>query len=117
MRPTMFTRSLIGVLILVCLVGAVDASGDDQWDLTVIFGVVIAGLGLLLFRTVAGRPLVPIRADLVRWLATRAAIHGESPGYVADRAVAAYRDGLVGSQDTRGLPDPPGPSGSRVGGT
>jgi hypothetical protein len=97
----MFTRSTITVLIVLALVGGVDAAGDDQWDLTVIFGGLIAGLAFLLARTSLSRPLVPIRGDLVRWLASRADVHGERPGDVADRAVAAYRDGLTGS------PSPP----------
>lgn len=102
MRPTVFTRVLIAVLILVSLVGAIDAGGDDQLDLVVIFAVVIAGLLVLLLRTTVVRPLVPIRVDLVRWLTSRAVVHGERAEDLADRAVAAYRDGLVADSESRG---------------
>lgn len=103
MRPTLFTRASIGVLMIVAFVGAVDAAAGDEWDLTVIFTVVILGLGVLLARTSVARPLVPIRGDLVRWLSARAAVHGERVEVVADRAVAAYRDGLTACHaDDRG---------------
>jgi len=112
MRPTMFTRSTITVLIVLAVVGAVDAAAGGEWDLTVIFGALVAGLAFLLARTALSRPLVPIRGDLVRWLASRADVLGERPGDVADRAVSAYRDGLTGDRDRSagGRVDGPGAS-------
>jgi hypothetical protein len=97
MRPTVFTRSTFTVLIVIAIIGAIDAAGSDEWDLVVIFGAVLIGLVFLLARTTVSRPLVPIRGDLVRWLARRADVNGERIADVADRAVAAYRDGLTGA--------------------
>jgi hypothetical protein len=101
MGPTVFTRTTLMVLIVIAIVGAVDAGGSDEWDLVVIFGALLIGLVFLLARTALSRPLVPIRGDLVRWLAARANVNGERVGHVADRAVAAYRDGLTDGRDTR----------------
>ena len=83
MGPTVFTRTTLMVLIVIAIVGAVDAGGSDEWDLVVIFGALLIGLVFLLARTALSRPLVPIRGDLVRWLAARANVNGERVGHVA----------------------------------
>lgn len=96
MTPTVSTRLTIAVMIAVAAVGVVAAALDDDWDLAAVF-VVLAALAVgLLARTAARRPLVPIRADLVRWMNDRAAVSGDRMERLADRAIAAYRDGLGG---------------------
>jgi hypothetical protein len=77
------------------MVGGLDAGRSGAWDLVAIFAALVVGLVALLARTSLQRPLVPLRADLVRWMGQRAAISGEPTGAVADRAVAAYRAGLT----------------------
>lgn len=97
MKPTMFTRMTLLVMIAVAAVGAVAAVLDDNWDHAVIFVVLAVLAAMLLARVSVRRPLVPIRADLVRWLNLRAGVTGDRPEHLADRAIAAYRDGLAGS--------------------
>lgn len=98
MRPTMFVRTMLVAVIVLCGVGAIDAARGDEWDLVVIFGAVAVMTAVLLARTSVSRILVPIRADLVRWMAARAAVTGDRTENLADRAVAAYRDGLTGEE-------------------
>jgi hypothetical protein len=102
MTPTMFTRTTMVVMIAVALVGAFGAARSGSWDLAGVFVALVALTMLLLLRTSAVRPLVPVRADLVRWLARRSAQSGERPQDLADRAIAAYRSGLVGEEPTDG---------------
>ena len=58
------------------------------------FRMMAALMVVLLFRTLSGRPAVPLRRDLVAWLDERAVSAGEPLERVADRAVSAYRAGL-----------------------
>lgn len=98
MTPTFATRMTFAVMIAVATVGAVAAGLDDHWGLAVIFAVLAVLAAVLLVRTSVRRPLVPIRADLVRWLNARAAVNGDRMEQQADRAIAAYRDGLAGQE-------------------
>jgi hypothetical protein len=95
MAPTAAVRTLVAVLMGIGVVGGLDAARSGAWDLVAIFGAIVVGLAVLLARTSRHRPLVPMRADLVRWMARRAAVGGETTSAVADRAVAAYRAGLT----------------------
>lgn len=99
MAPTVATRTLLAVMLGVGLVGCLDAARADAWDLVVVLGLLVVAVVALLVSVTFGRPLVTARADLVRWIARRAAISGESPGAVVDRALAAYRSGLTGDGD------------------
>lgn len=99
MAPTVATRTLLAVMLGVALVGCLDAARADAWDLVVVLGLLVVAVVALLVSVTFGRPLVTARADLVRWIARRAAISGESPGAVVDRALAAYRSGLTGDGD------------------
>jgi hypothetical protein len=94
----MFVRTVFVAMIVLCCVGALDAARGDEWDLVVIFGAVALLAVVLLARTSVSRVLVPIRSDLVRWMAARAAVTGDRTENLADRAVAAYRDGLTGEE-------------------
>lgn len=98
MRPTMFVRTMLIAMIVLCGVGALDSAWGDEWDLVVVFAAVALLAAVLLARTSVSRVLVPIRSDLVRWMAARAAVTGDRTENLADRAVAAYRDGLTGQE-------------------
>jgi hypothetical protein len=99
--PTMFVRTMLAVTLVLCAVGMVGAVGSGDPDLAVVFGAVAVITIVLLTRTMVGRVLVPVRADLVRWMAGRAVVAGERTEDLADRAVAAYRDGLTGEDHGR----------------
>jgi hypothetical protein len=94
--PTVTNRTVLVVTVAVAVIGAVDAAVGRNWDLLTVF--VLLGLLqlVLLLRLSARRPAVPLRADLVRWLRDRAEAEGESPDRIVDRAVSAYRAGLLG---------------------
>jgi hypothetical protein len=96
LRPTILVRTMLAAMLVLCGVGALEAGRGDEWDLVVLFGGVAVLTVVLLIRTAGSRQLVPVRADLVRWMASRAAVAGERTEDLADRAVAAYRDGLTG---------------------
>ena len=96
MAPTAAIRTMLAVMVAVAAVGGLDSARARSWDLVAIFGALIVGLLWLLLRTSVRRPLVPMRADLVRWISRRAAVSGETPSAVVDRALAAYRSGLTG---------------------
>lgn len=91
-----FTRMVHFGIVLVALIGLLDAIDRKQKDLALVFGVLIA-LGLVLvLQAAVGRRDVPIRSDLVRWLKERADLEGEELGTIADRALAAARAGFLG---------------------
>ena len=102
MKPTLATRTVLAVMVAGAMVGGVAAGLDDEWDLAVVFALLGVLAAALLARTSTRRPLVPIRADLVRWMSARAAVEGDLTERVADRAVAAYRDGLAGRETDHG---------------
>lgn len=99
MPATTWSRFVLAALVLVAVVGVADGVRGREWDTTVLFGVLAVTLAGLLAATLLGRPLVAIRADLARWLEGRASVTGDRPGALADRALAAYRAGLVGAED------------------
>ena len=95
MRPTVVTRITLIAMAAVAVIGAIDAAAAGSWDQVALFGLLLAATVILLARTTVRRPLLPVRADLFRWLARRAAVTGERTEHLADRAISAYRAGLV----------------------
>jgi hypothetical protein len=94
-RSTPGARVTLVASALLALAGLVDSIRHRQWDAAVLFaGLLLAVLGLLV-ATYVGRPAVPLRADLARWLGSTASTNGERPGDVADRAIASYQAGLT----------------------
>lgn len=90
-NPTTATRLPLLAIGLVGLVGVIDATRDRSWDTGGLFAAVVVLALVLVARSSVHRPLVPLRADLVRWLRTRSEITGEPFDRVADRAVSTYR--------------------------
>lgn len=99
MSPTSSSRAVGSLMIVLAAVGLADAVRGGHWDLAVLLGALAVLAALALASTVGRRPLVPIRRDLVRWMARRAAEGDERLGDVADRAVGAYRSALTGEED------------------
>jgi len=101
MSPTGTVRMLVTAIVVVLVIGSIDAGVGGEWDLFVLFAV---GFGLsvaLLFRVESRRPAIPIRRDLVAWLRDRAALSGEPLTTVTDRSIATFaeRYGVVSDVD------------------
>lgn len=99
MTATIATRTVLAAMAIAAAVGAADAAVGGQWDAFALFAAIGVGAVVLMVRTWVGRPLVAVRADLVRWMATEAATADEPTGQVADRAIAAWRAGLTAGDD------------------
>ena len=80
---------------IVAAIGVVDTAIEGDWERLVLFGVLLGILVAVQIRLVTSRRDVAVRTDLVRWLERRAAVTGETREVLADRAIAAYREGLT----------------------
>lgn len=89
------TRALLLALVVVGLVGVLDAVIGPAWDLAVLFGLVVVLAGVLLLRGLGDRRPLAVRADLVGALVERSQRTGEPLDQLADRAVATYLDALA----------------------
>lgn len=94
MEPTDVNRVVLVLSAVVTSVGVIDAAAGGDVDLLVVLALSLLLQAVLLARLQGRRPAVPLRADLVAWLRTRAAEDGEPLGAVADRCVAACRADL-----------------------
>ncbi len=103
MIPTPNSALVLTIATLASFVGAIDAGVGDEWDLFAVFALVAALQLVLLAQVRAKRPLVPLRSDLVAWLRNEAALTDEPMEKLADRAVAAYRAGLLGADPGEAL--------------
>jgi hypothetical protein len=110
--PTVTNRTVLVLTVAVAAIGVVDAAVGRNWDLLTVFALVGLLQLVLLLRLSGRRPAVPLRADLVHWLRDRAEAEGESPDRVLDRAVSAYRAGLLGEEVDRPGRGGEQPSGS-----
>lgn len=95
MVPTQRNKVILALTLVVTAAGVVEGVAGRVWDLAAMFGLlfVLQLVMLLAFQT--GRPAVPLRRDLVCWLADRAAATGEPLERLADRCIAAYRAGMT----------------------
>jgi hypothetical protein len=93
---TMSSRLMLGLVLVVACVGVLETVRSGHWDAVVLFAVVALVIVVMLARSWIGTPLVAVRADLVRWLDRCSAEADERVESVASRAIAAYRDGLIG---------------------
>jgi hypothetical protein len=83
--------AILCTILLVALVGALDAAIAVEPDLMALM-VIVAALAVgLLVRNASGRRTMTVRADLARWVRRREALTGESPDALVDRALAVYR--------------------------
>ncbi len=89
---------------LLALVGAFDAARGGHWDQFAILLAIAALSWVGLSVRVPARRTVAPRADLLRWVREHAATTDDEPNRVVDRALAAYRAGL--------MPDEPLPDGA-----
>ena len=87
------------MVLVAASLGALDAAIGANWDLVVLFGVITIVTVTDVVRATSGRAPIRLRSDLLAWMDRRAAAHGERMEDVADRAVAAYRAGIVGDED------------------
>ncbi len=94
MLSSVSNRLIIVIAVLLSLVGMLDALSSDEGDYAAVLGAVTVALGVVLARMQWGRRDVAVRADIERWLRRRSAVTGERPEVIADRCIAACRDGL-----------------------
>ena len=87
--------ALWAVAVLVTAVGLVDAADARNWDLVVVLASSVVLQVFVLAVARIGQHPVALRRDLADWLRRQADATGESPALLADRAVAAYRAGLL----------------------
>ncbi|MGI9576853.1 MAG: hypothetical protein ACR2OH_01490 [Microthrixaceae bacterium] len=99
MTANLSIRLLLVTTAVLAAVGLLDAAFGRNWDLVVVFCLVLVVQVALWARLSWGRTSVAVRRDLVFWLRERAVAGGESVEHVADRAIGAYRAGLVGDPD------------------
>ncbi len=92
-------RGLMITVGAISLIGLVDAAAGRNWDLVVVFGASIVFTAAAAVRLSGARRSIGLRDDLTRWLEDRAAAGDEPVERVADRAVAAYRLGLISGSD------------------
>lgn len=106
MSPTLFNRTVVALMSAVSVVGLIDAAAGRVWDHVALHAAVLLGTVILLAVTALRRRLIPVRADLHRWLAQYAADGAEDTDSVLDRALSAYRDGLTAFAAERPTTEP-----------
>lgn len=87
--------ALVGAVVS-SAVGALAAALDGNWDLSVLFGVVLLSQAGIAGALLGRRRMTTLRVDLAQWADQRSALTGEPIGRIVDRCVAAYRDALLG---------------------
>ena len=88
------TRIIVTIGLVVAAVGALDAFVSREWDLLVVFLLVISLQSTLWLRLGAKRIPVTLRPDLARWVDRQSDRTGESFEDILDRAVAWFHSGL-----------------------
>ena len=81
-------------LVVVAVVGLVDAIIDDRAGPAVLFGVLAVGIAAL-SRLRIGETTVTMRRDLASWLDRVSPVTGETPDEMSDRAVSRLRAGFI----------------------
>ena len=84
-------------LVVVAVVGCVDAARDDRISGAVLFGLLAVGIAAVTLG--AGRGGVVLRRDLATWVDRTSAVTGESPDELTSRAVSRLRAGFGTKQD------------------
>ncbi|MFQ5966359.1 MAG: hypothetical protein ACE5MI_01970 [Acidimicrobiia bacterium] len=98
------SRGLLLAAVAVTLIAAIDSALSGNWDVVAVLGLALILQVTVLARLSERRPAIALRADLVRWIESRAGVTGEPMDQIADRAVAVYRAGLLSVEepDTEG---------------
>ncbi len=105
----MSDRFVQSVGLIVATVGALDAFISREWDLLVVFLLIVAVDLLLWLRLRAARTPVSLRPDLARWVDHQAQQTGEPFDDILDRAVARQRHELFAPGGNDGVLEPYGP--------
>lgn len=102
-RPTMNRVVVLASgwsLVLVGVVGCIDAARGDHVALAALFGLL--ALGIAAFTTSEDRRRgVVLRRDLQTWVERTSATTGETPDELASRAVSRLRAGISGEPTGR----------------
>ena len=99
MTANLSIRLLLATTAILATVGILDADISRKWDLVFVLALILAVQVAVWIRLWWGRTSVDIRPDLAHWLHDRAVDGGETVEHVTDRAIAAYRAGLVDDSD------------------
>lgn len=106
-------RVLLLAVALVALAGVFDAIIIRQYELILLFAVILGMAFVLLARSFSKRRALRVRADLAKWLIRRSNLTGESAEQIADRALATYRLQLGEELQLSEEPDAPDPPTGR----
>jgi len=85
----------VSIASVLAVVGAFDAFIGGEWDFFVLFVAIGFMLITVWLRHRADRIPTTLRTDLARWLEHQSRMSGEPMEDVMDRALSAYRTGLV----------------------
>jgi hypothetical protein len=84
-------RLVLGAIVLISAVAALDAARGSHWDqlamLLVVGSLAVAGLVMSAWLGNAVR----LRPDVMAWVKQQAALTDDEPRLLVDRAIAAYR--------------------------
>jgi len=81
-------------LVVIAVVGLIDAIIDDHAGTAVLFGILAVGIASLA-RVRASEGTVSMRRDLASWLEKVAPVTGETVDELSDRAVSRLRAGFT----------------------
>jgi hypothetical protein len=81
-------------LVVIAVVGCVDAARGDDGDLAVLFGVLAVGIAALTLGA-DRRGAILLRRDLATWVDRTSAVTGETPDELTSRAVSRLRAGFT----------------------
>lgn len=94
MNPRIAIMATALTLVVIAVVGLVDAIIDDRAGSAVLFGVLAVGIAAL-SRLRIGETTVTMRRDLASWLDRVSPVTGETPDEMSDRAVSRLRAGFI----------------------
>lgn len=81
-------------LVVIAIVGCVDAARGDDDGLAVLFGVLALGIAALTMGA-ERRSSIVLRRDLATWVDRTSAVTGETPDELTSRAVSRLRAGFT----------------------
>jgi hypothetical protein len=87
-------------LVVIAVVGCIDAARHDHGGLAVIFGILAVGLAGIAIVDSRNRGVV-LRRDLASWVERTSAVTGETSDELASRAVSRLRAGFSPGEEAR----------------